>query len=89
MSTDRFDTPSGAASGKFHVEQAAASATSGATCFIGRHKQKKLEPRCGVLGQCELRLELRAPRGSRPGDFTVLIDRFETPSGAASGKFHV
>ena len=33
MSTDRFDTLSGAASGKFHVEPAAASATSGATCM--------------------------------------------------------
>ena len=40
VSTDRFDMPSGAASGKFHVEPAAASATNGATCRIDWHERK-------------------------------------------------
>ena len=88
VSFERFGTPSGAASGIFHCEPAAASASRGATRRIGWHERNSLKPRRGVLRMGDLRPWPRAHRVLSTGKPTVSTDWVDTPSCSASGIFH-
>ena len=88
VTTDRLDLPSGAASGIFHCEPAAALSSSGATRRIGWHGRDSLKPRVGVLGMGALRPWPRAHLVLSTGKPTVSADRLDPPSCSASGIFH-
>ena len=89
VNTDRLDTPSGAASGIFHVEPEAASASSGTTRRIGWHERKWLKRRRGVHNIYALRAWPRAHCVLSSGELTVSIVRLDTLSGADNGIFYV